>query len=391
VGLLCAHQCFETRIWQQSEFYLLKQLAVQIGFALDQAKLIEQLNVVSVQQQQQSEALRSQLISLVKDVEEVVKGDLTVRADVTEGEIGTVADFLNAVIENLRGIVTRVKLATTRVNASLGENEQAIRQLADVAFKQTEETTRILESVEQMTQSIQEVANSANHAAAVTRTASATAQVGEKAMERTVQKILNLQETVAETAKKVKRLSESSQEISKVVSLINQIAVQTNLLALNAGIEASRAGEEGKGFAVVAKEVGQLAARSAAATKQIEQIVETIQIESTQAVEAMERGTTEVVEGTHLVEETKQSLGQILDVSRQIDQLVQSISGATVSQVEASNVVTELIKEMVIVSEQTSKSSHQISSSLQQTVEVAQELQSSMEVFKVDETNTPQP
>jgi methyl-accepting chemotaxis protein len=98
-----------------------------------------------------------------------------------------------------------------------------------------------------------------------------------------------------------------------------------------------------------------------------------------------------VVEGTHLVEETKQSLGQILDVSRQIDQLVQSISGATVSQVEASNVVTELIKEMVIVSEQTSKSSHQISSSLQQTVEVAQELQSSMEVFKVDETNTPQP
>jgi methyl-accepting chemotaxis protein len=391
VGLLCAHQCSETRIWQQSEFYLLKQLAVQIGFALDQAKLIEQLNVVSVQQQQQSEALRSQLISLVKDVEEVVKGDLTVRADVTEGEIGTVADFLNAVIENLRGIVTRVKLATTRVNASLGENEQAIRQLADAAFKQTEETTRILESVEQMTQSIQEVANSANHAAAVTRTASTTAQVGEKAMERTVQKILNLQETVAETAKKVKRLSESSQEISKVVSLINQIAVQTNLLALNAGIEASRAGEEGKGFAVVAKEVGQLAARSAAATKQIEQIVETIQIESTQAVEAMERGTTEVVEGTHLVEETKQSLGQILDVSRQIDQLVQSISGATVSQVEASNVVTELIKEMVIVSEQTSKSSHQISSSLQQTVEVAQELQSSMEVFKVDETNTPQP
>ncbi|HEY9739394.1 MAG TPA: GAF domain-containing protein [Coleofasciculaceae cyanobacterium] len=391
VGLLCAHQCYETRIWQQSEFYLLKQLAVQIGFALDQAKLIEQLNVVSVQQQQQSEALRSQLISLVKDVEQVVKGDLTVRADVTEGEIGTVADFLNAVIENLRGIVTRVKLATTQVNASLGENEQAIRQLADAAFKQTEETTRILESVEQMTQSIQEVANSANHAAAVTRTASATAQVGEKAMERTVQKILNLQETVAETAKKVKRLSESSQEISKVVSLINQIAVQTNLLALNAGIEASRAGEEGQGFAVVAKEVGQLAARSAAATRQIEQIVETIQIESTQAVEAMERGTTEVVEGTHLVEETKQSLGQILDVSRQIDQLVQSISGATVSQVEASNVVTELIKEMVIVSEQTSKSSHQISSSLQQTVEVAQELQSSMEVFKVDETNTPQP
>jgi methyl-accepting chemotaxis protein PixJ len=387
VGLLCAHQCSDCRDWQQSEFYAIKQFAAQIGFALDQANLMEQIKVVSSRQQQQTEKLRHQLVSLIKDVEEAAKGNLTVRADVTEGEIGTVGDFFNSVIESLREIVQQVKLATTQVNASLGENEQAIAQLADVAFKQAQETTRTLDSVERMSCSIQEIASSANHAAEVARTASTSAQAGEEAMDRTVQKILNLQETVAETAKKVKHLGESSQEISKVVSLINQIALQTNLLAINAGIEASRAGEEGQSFAVVAKEIGELAARSAAATKEIEQIVENIQTGTNQVVEAMELGTTQVVEGTHLVKETKQSLGQILDVSRQIDQLVQSISNATVSHAETSQSLTDLMKEMVMVSEQTSKSSHQISSSLQDTVAIAQQLQASVEVFKVDETN----
>jgi methyl-accepting chemotaxis protein len=393
VGLLCAHQCSGHRDWQQSEFYLLKQLAAQIGFALDQAKLIEQVKVVSHQQQQQTEELRRQLVNLVKDVEEAAKGDLTVRADVSEGEIGTVADFFNAVIESLRGIVTQVKLATTQVNASLGENEGAIRQLADVAFKQASQTTRTLASVEQMTDSIQEVADIAHHAAEVACTASATVETGTEAMDHTVQKILNLRETVAEAANQVKRLGESSQEISKVVSLINQIAVQTNLLAINAGIEARRAAkenpsQENQGFIIIAREISELAARSAAATQEIEQIVETIQIETSQVVEAMKLGTTQVVEGTQLVEETKQSLSQILEVSRQIDQLVASISRATVSQAETSQAVTDVMKEIAKVSEQTSQSSHQISRSLQQTVSVAQQLQASVEVFKVDAENS---
>lgn len=387
VGLLCVHQCSERRDWQQPEFYLLKQLAAQIGYALDQAKLIEQVNLVSEQRNQQSEELRSQLIGLIQEVEGAAKGDLTVRAEVTNGELGTVADFFNAIIESLQGIVTQVKQATTQVNASLGDNEEAIRQLADVAFQQAQETTRTLDSVKEMTRSIQEVADSACQAAAVARTASTTAETGGEAMERTVQKILNLQETVAQTANKVKRLGESTQEISKVVSLINQIALQTNLLALNAGIEAARAGEEGQSFAVVAKEVGELAARSVAATKEIEQIVEKIQLETSQAVEAMELGTSQVVEGTHLVNETKQSLGQIVEVSRQIDQLIASISVATVSQVETSCVVTDLMNEIAKVSERAAESSHQISDSLQQTVEVARQLQASVEVFKVDTKN----
>jgi twitching motility protein PilJ len=376
IGLLCVHHCFGPRSWEEAEIELVAKLAIQLGFALEQASLLQQ-------QKMAKEAIQKQLIDLLGDIEGAAQGDLTVRAEVTAGDIGTVADFFNSIVESLRQIVTKVKQSALLVNASLGENEDGIRQLAQLALKQTEETTRTLESVEQMTTSIQAVAWSASQAAEVARTASVTAESGEMAMDLTVQNILILRETVAETAKKVKRLGESSQQISKVVSLINQIAMQTNLLAINAGIEAARAGEEGHGFAVVAEEVGALANRSANATQEIERIVEGIQRETAQVVEAMEQSTAQVVEGTKLVEGTKQSLGQILEVSRQIDQLVQSIFTATASQVQTAEAVSSLMQDIAQVSEQTANSSRQMSHSLRQTVEIAQELQTSVGSFKV--------
>jgi methyl-accepting chemotaxis protein PixJ len=390
-GLLVTHQCSSTRNWQEPEIIFFKEVATQVGLALDRVDFLAQLQQarqkaegLAFEQRNQKETLQQQLLSLLSDVEGAASGDLTVRADVTVGEIGTVADFFNAVIESLRDIVTQVKKAATQVNNSLGDNQDAMGILSSEALQQAEETTRTLDSVEQMTRSIQQVAENARQAAVVARTASSTAEAGGLAMDRSVKNIFTLRETVAETAKKVKRLGESSQKISKVASLIDQIALQTNLLAINAGIEAARAGEEGQGFAVVAEEVGELAARSAAATKEIEKIVENIQQETLEVVEAMELGTSQVVEGTYLVEETRMSLIQILDVSRQIDTLVQSISTETVSQVETSQAVTHLMKEIALVSKRTSNSTKQVSGSLQETVAIAQELQASVGTFKIN-------
>ncbi len=390
IALICAHQCSSTRQWASEEIDFFTQLATQIGFALDQASLLEQADNsrqqaedLSEERRQQKEDLQLQLLNLLGDVEGAVHGDLTVRADVTAGEIGTVADFFNSIVESLRQIVTQVKQAAAQVNDALGSDEQSVRTLSEQATQQAEETSRTLNSVEAMVRSIQAVSNSARQAADVARTASKTAAEGGIAMDLTVHNILSLRETIGETAKKVKRLGESSQQISRVVSLINQIALQTNLLAINAGIEAARAGEESQGFAVVAEEVGELAARSAAATREIEQIVATIQRETSEVVDAMEAGTTQVVEGTRLVGNAKQSLEQILAVSLQIDDLVRSISDATVSQVETSQAVTTLMQDVVEVAGRTSDSSLQVSRSLRQTVEVARELQSSVETFTV--------
>ncbi|GAP98853.1 methyl-accepting chemotaxis protein [Leptolyngbya sp. NIES-2104] len=390
IGLICAHQCSGPRQWKPEEIDFFGQLAAQIGYALDQALLLQQTEearkaaeLLSEERQQQKEELQMQLIDLLSDVEGAVDGDLTVRADVTAGEIGTVADFFNSIVESLRQIVTQVKSAAVQVNDSLNSDEQAIRQLSEEAVKQADETTNTLNSVQTMVRSIQTVSNSAKQAAHVAREASSTAEAGGIAMELTVQNILGLRDTIGETAKKVKRLGESSQQISKVVSLINQIAMQTNLLAINAGIEAARADEGSQGFSLVAEEVGELAARSAAATREIEQIVATIQRETSEVVEAMEQGTSQVVEGTRLVDNAKQSLEQILSVSRRIDDLVQSISDATVTQVQTSDAVTQLMQEIVEAAGRTSAASLDVSRSLRQTVGVAKELQESVGTFKV--------
>lgn len=345
----------------------------------------QDLEILAQDQQLKNETIQQELFQLLTDVEGASSGDLTVRAEISAGEIGIVADFFNSIVENLRDIVIQVKETTEEVNNSLGQDEQAMEKITKEATKQSKKIERMLNFVEEMTQSIQQVAKNTQSVAEVAKKASRTAQTGGVTIDKTVKSIVQLRDTVGETAKKVKRLGESSQQISKVISLINQIALQTNLLAINASIEAARAGEEGRGFAVVAEEVGQLAAQSAEATKEIEKIVESIQKETTEVVEAMEEGTSQVVEGTNLVAQAKRNFGEIVSVSRQIDQLLQSISGATVSQTKTSEMVASLMKDIVKVSQESSESSRQVTVSLQKTVETARQLQTSVETFKVTE------
>ena len=390
-GLLIAHQCASPRIWEEIEIDFFSQVVTQIELALDRCELLNQREIAATRarslaedQRQQKEELQHQLLDLLSNVEEAAQGNLTVRADVTIGDVGTVADFFNSIIESLRQIVTQVKDSALQVNQSLGHDEEAIRQLADQVLKQAADTTRTLDSVEQMTDSIEVVAQSARQAAKVTQTAALNVETGETAIDQMVQSIQGLRNMVAETAKKVKHLGESSQQISRVVSLIEKIALQTNLLAINAGIEAARAGEEGQGFAVVAEEVGNLATQATAATQEIDYIVGTIQLETAQVIEAMEESTAQVVKGTCLVGDAKQSLGQILEVSRQIDQLVQSISEATVSQTQTALTVKHLMQEITQVSESTAEGSRNVALSLQQTVEVAHKLQMAVGTFKLD-------
>jgi methyl-accepting chemotaxis protein PixJ len=127
-----------------------------------------------------------------------------------------------------------------------------------------------------------------------------------------------------------------------------------------------------------------LAARSASATKEIERIIESIRLEISEVIESMELSSTQAAEGTLLVEESKKSLGEILEVSRQIDELSQVISLATVSQAETSQSVNTLMQDIAQVSTRTSDASRQVSSSLQQTVQAAQQLQESVGAFKVE-------
>ena len=338
----------------------------------------------AAEQEQAKEDLQRQVIRLLDDVEGAARGDLTVQAEVTADVLGAVADSFNLTIQNLREIVNQVKIAARQVNESSRENEAFARSLSQDALRQAEELSVTLNSVQMMTESIQRVAESAREADQVAKLASETAIKGGEAVERTVAGILDIRETVAETTRKVKRLGESSQEISKIVGLISQIASRTNLLALNASIEAARAGDAGRGFAIVADEVRQLADRAAKASKEIEQIVLQIQSETSNVQQAMEVGTQQVIDGTKRAEQARQSLTDIIQVSHRIETLVLSITEDTVKQTETSRTVSQVMQSVELTAQETSQESQRVSASLQNLVGVARSLQDSVERFRVD-------
>ncbi|NEQ23100.1 MAG: HAMP domain-containing protein, partial [Microcoleus sp. SIO2G3] len=336
------------------------------------------------EQEQAKEDLQRQVIRLLDDVEGAARGDLTVQAEVTADVLGAVADSFNLTIQNLREIVQQVKQAARQVTKGSTDSESFARSLSSDALRQAEELAVTLNSVQVMTDSIQRVAESAREAEEVARSASATALKGGEAVERTVAGILQIRETVAETTRKVKRLAESSQEISKIVALISTIASRTNLLALNASIEAARAGEAGRGFAIVADEVRQLADRAAKALKEIEQIVLQIQSETGSVMTAMEEGTQQVIEGTKRAEQAKRSLEDIIQVSNRIDALVRSITADTVEQTETSRAVAQVMQSVELTAQETSQEAQRVSGALGNLVGVARDLLTSVERFRVE-------
>ncbi|MGG6237709.1 methyl-accepting chemotaxis protein [Nodosilinea sp. AN01ver1] len=382
-GLLITHHCQAVRPWQETEINFIKQLGLQLGLVIDRVKLIERTRNLAEEQRQIKEGLQRSALQLLMDVDPVSQGNLTVRAQVTEDEIGTLADSYNATIANLRKIVVQVQEASRQVAATTDTSQTSVRTLAESANQQAADIVAAIDRVQEMATSVQLVATNAAKAEAAVLEAEQTVAQGDDAMNRTVNGIMAIRETVADTAKKVKRLGESSQKISNVVNLISGFAAQTNMLALNASIEASRAGEGGKGFAVVAEEVRELARQSAEATTEIETLVASIQAETNAVVTAMETGTEQVVTGTQLVDETRQSLNQITAVSRQISALVAAIADATVVQSQVSEVVSETMTSVAATASENSSAANQVAEAFTQLRSVAQALQEEVGRFTV--------
>jgi len=393
-GLLVAHHCQDFHIWQSSEINFLAQLGIQAGTAIEQAGFVERLEVArsearmeadagAEQQKQEKELLQRRALELLMEVDPVSRGDLTVRANVTADEVGTIADSYNAIIRSLRKLVTEVQGASQSVSNTAGENEQAIKTVAFESGQQANSINQALEQIKILAQSSRSVEIKAREAEGQVAIATQAVKEGDDAMTRTVEGISAIRETVSETAKKVKRLGEASQKISRVVNLIGGFATQTNMLALNAAIEAARAGEQGRGFSVVAEEVRDLAEQSATATAEIEQLVAEIQVQTNEVVSAMEAGTEQVVAGTQLVEESRSKLEQISNASAQVNLLIQDISKASMAQARTSNKVGLSMQSVAAIATTTSKQSEGVASSFSELLKVAQELQTSVAQFKV--------
>jgi len=335
------------------------------------------------EQRQAKEFLQQRALELLIEVDPISRGDLTIRAKVTEDEIGTIADSYNSTIRNLRKLVLEVQKASQSVSQTVTENEQTVQSVSIGANQQLQAITETLKRIHTLTESIEGVEIFAAQAKEQVDYTNQALIEGDAAMNSTVAGFMAIRDTVSETAEKVKLLGEASQKISKVVKLISGFAAQTNMLALNASIEAARAGEEGQGFSVVANEVRALAQRSAKATTEIRQLIEEIQAQTNELIQAMEIGTTQVNDGSQLVEESRQKLTDISSSSQSVNQLVEEIARSAAIQAQTSEEVSHTIQNVALIASNNSHQTESLNEAFSELLKVAQELQVSVSQFKV--------
>jgi len=272
---------------------------------------------------------------------------------------------------------------SVEIAAAASSTTERVQQMSTSSEGQAREIVRATQAISYGSRSLEEVATRAEKLAEQAKTSVDTAHNGAATVGRTIAGMATLREQIQDTAKRIKRLGESSQEIGNIIEFINDIAEQTNTLALNASIQAAMAGESGRGFAVVADEVQRLAERAASATKQIESLVKTIQADTQEAITSMERSTTNVVGGAKSAEEAGLALTRIEASSQELAKVIQDIAAASRTQsVETTKLATTMqgIRE---VSVQTSATAHQTAESVGELNVLSAKLRESVSGFKL--------
>ena len=323
------------------------------------------------------------ILRLLDELGDLADGDLTVQATVTEDFTGAIADSINFSIDQLRNLVQTINQTAVQVASAAQETQSTAMHLAEASEHQAQEIAGASAAVNEMAVSIDQVSANAAESAAVAERAVAIANKGAEVVQATIHGMDTIREQIQETSKRIKRLGESSQEIGDIVSLINDIADQTNILALNAAIQASMAGEAGRGFAVVADEVQRLAERSAAATKQIETLVKTIQTDTNEAVISMEQTTAEVVKGARLAQDAGVALEEIENVSKNLADLIQNISNAARQQAASAGHISNTMNVIQEITSQTSAGTTATARSIGNLAEMAQEMRNSVAGFRL--------
>lgn len=343
---------------------------------------------VQAQRQEQeakrvNDANQAAILRLMNELQTVAEGDLTQTATVTEDITGAIADSVNYTVEELRMLVEQVQGAVGRVTDTTQQVESTSTELLAASTEQLREIRETGESVLQMAGRINNVSSQAQQTASVARQSLAAAETGRQAVQNTIGGMNTMREQIQDTAKRIKRLGESSQEIGEITELISDITEQTNVLALNAAIQAASAGEAGRGFSVVAEEVQRLAERSADATRQIAALVKAIQTDTQDAVAAMERSTQGVVESTRLSDAAGNALGDIDRVTRQLAELIEHISQQASQEAHSANVVAGNIQHIFAVTEQTGEGTRSTAQMVRELSRTAEELKASVSRFKI--------
>ena len=329
-----------------------------------------------------------QLANRLRDIAEG-EGDLTLRLDFTsKDEIGETGASFDLFMDKLQDIMRKVASNTGQLASATEEISASATLMAQRAETQQSQTTQVATSMQEMSSTVLLVSENSTKAAGASRQAAETARQGGLIVEQALNNMRTIAGSVKDTSEKMVGLGKSSDQIGHIAGVIDDIADQTNLLALNAAIEAARAGEQGRGFAVVADEVRKLAERTTIATKEIAQMISTIQNETKTAVTAMAAGTRQVEEGLQSTTQAGDALKQIIHMSEGVGEMITQIATAATEQSSATEEVNKNINDIASITREAALGSQQSAKACEDLTQLAGELQDVVSKFKLEDSES---
>lgn len=329
-----------------------------------QKKNVEEKIEQAVKESEESRKyLERSVEKILNEMNRFSEGDLTVNIipENKDDVIGKLSVGFNHVVESLRNMVENIMQAVNSTANAGSQISSGAELMSSGISSQTMQSVDVAKSIEEMTESILNTSKNASLAADASKEAGHIAEEGGRVVLQTIEGMNKIADVVHKSTVTVQALGKSSSEIGEIVELIDDIADQTNLLALNAAIEAARAGEQGRGFAVVADEVKKLAERTSAATSNINGMIKQIQMNTVDAVNAMQEGNKQVEAGKKLADEAENSLKEIIKGANKVVDIIACVAEASEQQYLTSQQITKNIDSINMVTRQNEDSVKHIS------------------------------
>ena len=301
----------------------------------------------------------------------------------SEDEIGMMAGSFNRFAAHIRETLQEVVQASILLLASSREMAEIAGDQARMADGQLGQANSVAAVLRHMSTTGMEISGHTVNAATAANNAAELARNGGFVVELSRQRMQAISETVLATSDQITRLGMRSEEITRIVSLIGDIAGETNLLALNAAIEAARAGEQGRGFAVVASEVRRLAERTTEATQQVASAVTSIKQQANDAVRVMKKCTAEVEAGSRTTVEAGDALGELVNMAVQVGGMVSAISTSSTQQSSAAVGVSGNMEAIAALAERSNAGAQETAGSCRRLEELASGLESLVSRFQL--------
>ncbi|NNC66596.1 MAG: HAMP domain-containing protein [Gammaproteobacteria bacterium] len=330
-----------------------------------------------------NEQLNDSVISLLNSVAQLSKKDFTIKAPIFEDVTGALGDSLNLLTKETATALSDVKEISVRVVVESNRVQRQSKFVMAVAEKERHQAENIMQELKESSEAMSKISWDAIDANKRADNALNNTQTALDTVNRSVEGINSIRDTIKETEKRIKRLGERSQEITGVVNLINSIAERTHILALNASMHAASAGEAGRGFAVVADEVQRLAESAREATTEIDSLVSNIRIETKDTATAMNTVISQVAEGTTLAEQAGDAMKQTKESTEDLVKAVIQITESSKAQAQENLQLVEKSNEIVESTRKTDEHLHQQMTNANNLVRYSNMLLTTVGIFKL--------